>query len=55
MFDWTGKFLPGSNTLAYLALSSVTMEKSFITLIPGVPVPDKSIQPSPIFASKTGA
>jgi hypothetical protein len=32
MFDYTGKILPGTNTLAYLALSSATKEKSFITL-----------------------
>jgi hypothetical protein len=28
--------LPGTNTLAYLALSSAMKKKSFITLTPGV-------------------
>jgi hypothetical protein len=28
--------LPGTNTLAYLASSSATKEKSFVTLTPGV-------------------
>ncbi len=35
MLDKTGKFLPGAKTLAYLALSSATKTKSFITLTPG--------------------
>jgi len=38
MLDYTGKRLPGTNTLAYLASSSLTKEKSFITLTPGVVV-----------------
>jgi hypothetical protein len=29
-------FLPGANTLAYMASLSVTKEKSFITSTPGV-------------------
>jgi hypothetical protein len=32
MLDSTGKFLPGPNTLAYLASSSATEKKSIITL-----------------------
>ncbi len=36
MLDQTGKWLPVTNTLAYLALSSVMKEKGFITLTPGV-------------------
>jgi len=35
MLDYTGKFLPGANTLAYLASSSAMKKKSFITLTPG--------------------
>ncbi len=35
MLDWTEKFLPGANTLAYLASSLAMKEKSFITLTPG--------------------
>ncbi len=35
MLDQTGKFLPGANTVAYLASSSATKKKSFITLAPG--------------------
>jgi hypothetical protein len=38
ILDWTGKGLPGTNTLAYLASSSATKKKSFITLTPGVDV-----------------
>jgi hypothetical protein len=34
MLDLTGKFLPGANTLAYLALSSAMKKNSFITLTP---------------------
>jgi hypothetical protein len=34
MLDYTGKFLPGANTLAYLASSSATKKKSFVTLAP---------------------
>ncbi len=34
MLDQTGKFLPGANTLAYLAWSSAT-KTFFITLTPG--------------------
>ncbi len=34
MLDQTGKFLPGANTLAYLAWSSA-MKTFFITLTPG--------------------
>jgi hypothetical protein len=30
----SGKFLPGANTLAYLALLLATKKKSFITLTP---------------------
>jgi len=36
MLDWTGKWLPGTNTLAYSASSSAMKEKSFITLTPGI-------------------
>ena len=36
MLDYTGKFLPGANTLAYLASSSAMKKKSFITLTPDV-------------------
>ncbi len=35
MLDQTGKGLPGTNTLAYLASWSATKEKSFITLASG--------------------
>jgi hypothetical protein len=35
MLDKTGKFLPGANTLAYLASSSATKKKGFITLAQG--------------------
>jgi hypothetical protein len=38
MLDETGKRLPGTNTLAYLASSSAMKEKSFITLTPVVNV-----------------
>jgi hypothetical protein len=38
MLDKTGKRLPGTNTLAYLASSSATKEKSFKTLTPGANV-----------------
>jgi hypothetical protein len=39
MVDETGKGLPVTNTLAYLALSSVMKwKKSFITLTPGINV-----------------
>jgi hypothetical protein len=31
----TGKFLPGANTLAYLASTLATKRKSFMTLTPG--------------------
>jgi hypothetical protein len=34
MLDQTGKFLPGENTLAYLASSSAMKKKCFITLTP---------------------
>jgi hypothetical protein len=37
MSDYTGKGLPVTNTLAYLASSSATEETSFITLTPGQP------------------
>jgi len=38
MLDLTGKYLPGTNTLAYLASSSATEKKSFITFTPVVKV-----------------
>jgi hypothetical protein len=38
MLYWSGKGLPGINTLAYLASSSVMKKKGFITLTPGVNV-----------------
>ncbi len=34
MLDKTGKYLPGTSTLAYWALLSGTKEKSFITWTP---------------------
>ncbi len=34
MLDQTKKYLPGTNTLAYLASLSATKKKSFITLTP---------------------
>jgi hypothetical protein len=36
MLDYIGKYLPGTNILAYLASLSATKETSFITLTPGV-------------------
>ncbi len=36
MLDQTGKGLPGTNSLAYLASSSATKKKSFITLSTGI-------------------
>ncbi len=36
MLDWTGKWLPGTNTLANWASLSARKKKSFITLTPGV-------------------
>jgi hypothetical protein len=38
MLDQTGKYLPCTNTLAYLTSSSAMKKKSFITLTPGQPV-----------------
>jgi hypothetical protein len=35
MLDQTGKGMPGTNTLAYLASSSAMKEKSFIRFSPG--------------------
>jgi hypothetical protein len=35
MLDKTGKFLPGANTLAYLASPLAMKKKSFITLTRG--------------------
>jgi hypothetical protein len=36
MLDKAGKFLPGANTIAYLASSLAAKKKSFITLTPGI-------------------
>jgi hypothetical protein len=53
MLDWTGKFLPGANILAYLASPSATKKKSFITLTPDLKCwqdmvsPPSSIQGKP--------
>ncbi len=38
ILEKTGKLLPGTNTLAYLASPSAMKEKSFIKLTPGVRV-----------------
>jgi hypothetical protein len=38
MSDKIGKYLPGTNTIAYLASSLEMKKKSFITLSPGAKV-----------------